>query len=968
MLPNQFNPAFVGQQGLQPGMLQQQHSPNQVDTTQSVPGLSNPEQRIWQQMQQNARIAQFRQQMGGEMAGGPVNQQQMIELLRERQNHQQAQKQHQPFGLGGMNPGASTSFHDPSSQPGFPINGNNMQMAGGNNNFNVNALQAMAAARNREMNMLQTLQGGGSTDLTRQINMLGMAHTQRTQEQPAGNNFATLRQLQQQQPQQHPLPPQHHQMSPPQLGNHMNAATNQMGQGVPSQMNGQPQGQLHSGFFGNAAMAAVQNGMRSSPPQANMQVPPGMRPPTAAGGNRLNITDLRNRAEMVQKAIKDLEARRQAMVAQGSTNPQAVFESNNLRNKILEHQQLLQRIARMIQMTGMPQQNGAPGDMSNGNHLVAPSPIQQPQQVSPSLSMQQPNWLPQSGPSPPNNFPNPQMNQQGMTSRSPQAPNMQPANSGQSTPALNRGMPNMNGLPNRSMTTPLQMLNPGAQNPPQTSPNMANMMANQQFVPGTATAAAAQQVQNQQPGQPQPSDVMNAQRGPTIQPLPKSTFLQAFRTWTTKQGIPKDERLLSWENRQIDLYALHCEVIKLGGAQRATTSDQWPYIGAKLGFVNFPGTDTEPARAGPGVAQHLQHVYKEFLAAFDSMYIGSMIARQRGMKAEPGMNQPQAGPSQMPGMQNNISMQNGQPMPGNAVQTNSGFPAAAGGLNEGSLHGISQLVGVSDPQQIQHLLQWSMLSNEKLRQQGVPPHLVDKVELHRAILQRTYQGQIQKNTIANFDNPSATVSRLQRFLHTHSAQMKAHAQQQQQQQHPKGLPGQVQPVGIRPDMPQGMPGPQEPQQNQVGPSMDPGTNDQVQVRRTRPTVGELQRAFQFATQVMRAGRRLSIPTHSQSQLLQSTLISAPATSEKPADRDLSACPTSTPIDVGSSPQTVPPPESHSPKPAAAVVTGAASAAAPDPVEGRPLRFDGGIKRRHRESMSPSSKRLKRSEDELLDAL
>lgn len=76
MLPNQFNSGFVGQQGMQPGMLPQQHPSNQVDTTQSVPGLPNPEHgRMWQQLQHNQRLAQFRQPMGGEMGGGHANQQ-----------------------------------------------------------------------------------------------------------------------------------------------------------------------------------------------------------------------------------------------------------------------------------------------------------------------------------------------------------------------------------------------------------------------------------------------------------------------------------------------------------------------------------------------------------------------------------------------------------------------------------------------------------------------------------------------------------------------------------------------------------------------------------------------------------------------------------------------------------------------------------------------------------------------------
>ncbi|KAI0739780.1 hypothetical protein C8Q80DRAFT_1274803 [Daedaleopsis nitida] len=49
--------------------------------------------------------------------------------------------------------------------------------------------------------------------------------------------------------------------------------------------------------------------------------------------------------------------------------------------------------------------------------------------------------------------------------------------------------------------------------------------------------------------------------------------------------------------------------------------DLWPVIGAKLCFVNFPGTDTEPARAGPALAAHLKHSYKEFLLECDQQFM-----------------------------------------------------------------------------------------------------------------------------------------------------------------------------------------------------------------------------------------------------------------------------------------------------------------------------------------------------------
>ena len=286
--------------------------------------------------------------------------------------------------------------------------------------------------------------------------------------------------------------------------------------------------------------------------------------------------------------------------------------------------------------------------------MVTPSLVSQTPLVPQAPTVQdQPSRLSQRAPSPSTNFANQQMSQQGMPDlASPYVPNMQPVNH------VRLG-PHMNDLPNRTIPTALGPLNPGAKSISQTSSNVPNTMAiAQSSPPGTATVAAVHtqaptqnQTSGQPPARPSAPDVVNGQQF-TLQPLQKQTFLQAYKTWTSRQTTLKDGRLLHWENRRIDLYALHCEVIKLGGAQRvrvgtmltvqvyydntnltfspqATAADQWPYIGAKLGFVNFPGTDTEPAMAGPDVAQHIQHVYKEFLAAFDSTYITSTLSRQR---------------------------------------------------------------------------------------------------------------------------------------------------------------------------------------------------------------------------------------------------------------------------------------------------------------------------------------------------
>ncbi len=62
----------------------------------------------------------------------------------------------------------------------------------------------------------------------------------------------------------------------------------------------------------------------------------------------------------------------------------------------------------------------------------------------------------------------------------------------------------------------------------------------------------------------------------------------------------------------------------------------------------------------------------------------------------------------------------------------------AGPLPPGSL--LAALIGV-EPQEVNRLLGLSMYPACELRRKGVPGHIIDKVELHRAALQRTRQGQ-----------------------------------------------------------------------------------------------------------------------------------------------------------------------------------------------------------------------------------
>ena len=61
-----------------------------------------------------------------------------------------------------------------------------------------------------------------------------------------------------------------------------------------------------------------------------------------------------------------------------------------------------------------------------------------------------------------------------------------------------------------------------------------------------------------------------------------------------------------------------------------------------MGFVQFSGTETEPAKSGPGVSRQLALIYRECLAAFDHYYISSVFEPQ--LKAQVPRNPAQISP------------------------------------------------------------------------------------------------------------------------------------------------------------------------------------------------------------------------------------------------------------------------------------------------------------------------------------
>ncbi|KAM5538566.1 hypothetical protein V8D89_007899 [Ganoderma adspersum] len=211
------------------------------------------------------------------------------------------------------------------------------------------------------------------------------------------------------------------------------------------------------------------------------------------------------------------------------------------------------------------------------------------------------------------------------------------------------------------------------------------------------------------PGPPQLSQTVASQPNPTQYAAPTpSPALNHFRTrWVPKHPIK--EHLLQLEGRDIDLWALHAEVLGMNGYQcfvqppdasqpaqilcnLSLSPDQWAVLTAWLGFVYIPGDAGEPARSRPGAAVHVEHVYKQCLQGFDSEMV---LGQQTATGAESG----------------------------------------------GSSMGPQGFSGIKDPKAISEIINYTNLSIQDLQARGVQPHIIALVEKHRDQLKSTLETQ-----------------------------------------------------------------------------------------------------------------------------------------------------------------------------------------------------------------------------------
>ncbi|KAF9523549.1 hypothetical protein CPB83DRAFT_799200 [Crepidotus variabilis] len=611
MIPQNYNNNLIHAQ--QQHHLQQQQSQGNQQSQQQ--GLSmGQEQQQGQQpggggmnqpsMEQRAWVMQqlSRQTAGGDMNG--ISQAQMAEFILKRNQlaraqQQQGQSQHgqQPFG--GMNVGMAQmgnggpvlpgnaqqpSFHENSGQsqmpPGFPT-------MGGMPNGSMNSA---ASLQGRNSNMMAAV---SNAERERQMGLLFTAQPQ--------NGQGHMKQFHQQTGQQGPGPQQQ------QPGGPGSSQQNAMREAQQNQFGNQPSS---ADMFSSPAMS--QEALRRASPHPNMGHPqPGMgqlpnqnaQPGVGVGGGgpilgRPNMADMNQRVNSLKASIVQLESAlpqfQQRVEAARGTPMEGQYHM-----KFKEaHLELAKRKEqfRNFMLMWRQQQAQAQGNMVG---VIGGAPDQNPHAWMAQTNQGQ-SFDPSNG-----QIPRPQMGQPPHMQTSPNLGQSQ----AQTNPLMNQGL-----IPPRSIPTPQQ--NPsthgGLQSPftggmnapspfkqnPQGIPQQANMQGNNGAVgfPGMANMV-----------------------------LDKQRFDAALKSFCAKRSMKLDPRLLSVENRTVDLHGLHVQVMQEGGFAKVEGNDNmWSIIGGKLGFVQFPGNATEPATSGPGVAQQLQHIYKEYLAPFETWYITAL--------------------------------------------------------------------------------------------------------------------------------------------------------------------------------------------------------------------------------------------------------------------------------------------------------------------------------------------------------
>ena len=370
------------------------------------------------------------------------------------------------------------------------------------------------------------------------------------------------------------------------------------------------------------------------------------------------------------------------------------------------------------------------------------------------------------------------------------------------------------------------------------------------------------------PQQQQQSQQLRAQMVNGMPVLERARFEPQLKQFLAKHGVNLDPRTLVADTKEISLYDLHLEVLKKGGSSavseqpsddrclvltlsQVTQHNVWPVIGANLGFVQFPASGTEPARAGPQVAAQLAHVHKLYLSQWENLYIMKLTQqerrRQAAVSAAPGaLLQPTPGISQQ--QQQRPQPPNGYPF----LQNHGGAPQQSQQPSEPQRQ---QQQGQQPPQAAPHLgfrpalpkaayTQFAHMSADDMRKHGLPEQSIQIIERHRPQLQQQLEQQQQHlRTAGTQANGALTMSRPPQSMPSAPLALPSGPQHSQSQSNVvQGQHFQMSPhLGRPPQLTQSS---ASTSVNQVGPQVN-GLPSHPNGPFTRPTLQQMNAAMQF---------------------------------------------------------------------------------------------------------------------------
>ncbi|KAH9057859.1 hypothetical protein EDB87DRAFT_975753 [Lactarius vividus] len=119
-----------------------------------------------------------------------------------------------------------------------------------------------------------------------------------------------------------------------------------------------------------------------------------------------------------------------------------------------------------------------------------------------------------------------------------------------------------------------------------------------------------------------------------LPPLSEDRFKVLFTQYAKTTALRLNDRDFVIDGRPVSAWALHRAVFTRNGFESVTANDEWPAVGAALGFPSFIAEDpTQLLRCAPNIAHQLQQLYNDSLRHFEQAYLNSVIARLRSSQA-----------------------------------------------------------------------------------------------------------------------------------------------------------------------------------------------------------------------------------------------------------------------------------------------------------------------------------------------